>query len=72
MSAGSDLAALRRQVDHTCRCGTKFKAIKGALYCSNRCKQMAARARKLDGNRAADIADRIANKLESIEKILED
>ena len=46
MSAGSDLVAMRRQVDHTCAvCGDHFTAIKTARYCSEKCKQRAKRAR---------------------------
>lgn len=42
MSIGSDLAAMRQQVEHTClSCGELFKAIKTAKYCSNACRQKA-------------------------------
>ena len=43
---GQQLAALRKVVRHTCpECGAEFQGIVQAVYCSDRCRQAAKRAR---------------------------
>jgi len=39
---GSNLARMRQRVEKECPvCGGSFKAIKKAVYCSNKCRQKA-------------------------------
>lgn len=46
-SAGTQLQAMRRRVEHRCEgCGKAFQAITKARYCSDRCRSAAYRVRK--------------------------